>query len=217
MGKERHNWGEVIALTDYRKLVEPPQIAQLRGYWDGLRAGRPAPARSEIDPHRIAPVLAHAFILDRIAPGHARLRVAGTQLCDLMGMEVRGMPLSSLFHISSREHLAALLGEVFSGQYALRLGVSAEGGLGRPALVGQMLLLPLTDREGATTRALGGLVVEGTIGFAPRRLSLSEVFRSRIISDQMKHRAPAEPAPGVAEAPRSYRPRPALRVIRNDD
>ena len=53
------------------------------------------PRRAEIDPRGIENALEYAFILERIAPGMARIRLAGIHLSDLMGMEVRGMPLTS--------------------------------------------------------------------------------------------------------------------------
>lgn len=218
MGRERHSWGTVVALSEYRKLKELPEILLVRSYWERLRAARPAPARREVDPSAIAPALGNAFILDQIAPGQAKFRVAGMHLCDLIGMEVRGMPLGTLFQVPAREQLATVVAETFGGQVTLSLRLRADQGLGRPALDAQMLLLPLLDRHGATTRALGCLVATGSIGFPPRRFELAEIHRRRILGGGEARLAPAEePARSFAEPAARYRPRPALRVITNEE
>ena len=68
-------------------------LADLRSYWDSLRKGRAVPDRADVEPKGIRRALDYAFILERIAPGAARFRLAGRHLVDLMGMEVRGMPV----------------------------------------------------------------------------------------------------------------------------
>ena len=71
-------------------------LAEVRGYWEGLRKGSDLPRRDEIDPRGIVGALENTFLLERVAPGVARFRLAGMQLHDLMGMDVRGMPLTAL-------------------------------------------------------------------------------------------------------------------------
>ena len=60
------------------------------------------PLRSEIDPRGLKGALEYCFVLERIAPGLARLRVAGSHLGDLMGMEVRGMPITAFYDENGR-------------------------------------------------------------------------------------------------------------------
>lgn len=220
MRRERCHQGEVVALSEYRKLQDRPEISLVRSYWERLRGTRPAPARSEIDPRGIGSALGQAFILDQIAPGHAKFRIAGMHLCDLMGMEVRGMPLATLFHVTSREPLSALVGEVFRGEFTLCARLRADHGLGRPALDAQMLLLPLTDRQGAVAHALGCLASSGSIGYPPRRFTLAEVYRRRVLGDKARlapTEAPEAAVAGFAEPRSAYRPRPVFRVISNDE
>ncbi len=70
-------------------------LAEVRAYWEGLRVAGDLPRRDQIDPRGIAGALENTFLLERVAPGIARFRLAGMQLHDLMGMDVRGMPLSA--------------------------------------------------------------------------------------------------------------------------
>ena len=70
------------------------------------------PPRSAINPRGIEDALEYAFILDSVAPGVARFRLAGSHLTDLMGMEVRGMPITAMFVPAARKELSTLLAEV---------------------------------------------------------------------------------------------------------
>jgi hypothetical protein len=177
-------------------MLPPPEFAQLRAYWEGLRRGDGLPRRADIDPRGIAQLLETALLVERIAPGEARVRLAGMVLSDLLGMDLRGMPLSALILDPSRERFAAALERVFAGPAAGTFDFEAERGLGRPALSVALMLLPVAGQSGQTDRALGVMVLTGRIGRAPRRLALA---RSRI--DPLAEPVPA-PAPvaGMAEA-----------------
>ncbi|SEM08040.1 PAS domain-containing protein [Roseovarius azorensis] len=151
------------------------QVAHLRAfraYWESLRKGHDLPRRSDIDPRRIEPLLHNAFVVERIAPGATRLRVAGTHLGDLMGMEVRGMPLSCLVAPDGRDDFALRLVELFDAPAALRLDLRSPGGLGRPEMTGTLILLPLRSDLGDVSRALGCLVTRGGIGRPSRRFGI---------------------------------------------
>jgi hypothetical protein len=69
-------------------------IAELRAYWEALREGEMLPRRDRVDPRGIAGALEHSFLIERIAPGVARFRISGMVFNDLMGMDIRGMPMS---------------------------------------------------------------------------------------------------------------------------
>ncbi len=148
-------------------------LAEVRAYWEGLRDGGSLPARDHIDPRGIAGALENTFLLERVAPGVARFRIAGMQLHDLMGMDVRGMPMSALFEPAARNRLADGIEGVFSDPAVLELWLEAERGIGRPSLEGRMILLPLVGSKGETDLALGCLAMEGALGRAPRRFAIS--------------------------------------------
>jgi len=122
------------------------------------------PKRADIDPRGIEPLISSAFIAERIAPGVARLRVAGVHLNDLMGMEVRGMPLATFIEPRDRDAFALRLVDLFDGPAILRFALRGRRGIGRPALGGTMMLLPLRSDLGDISRALGCLVTRGPVG-----------------------------------------------------
>src|SRR5690606_24764284 len=59
-------------------------------YWNAIRGTRRAPRRFEIEPARISRILPEAFILEQRDVDTYRFRIAGTRLCELFGMELRG-------------------------------------------------------------------------------------------------------------------------------
>ncbi len=190
--------GKVVSLAErHGRGPAHPALAQLRGYWEALRAGGALPSRSEIDPRGIELALEYAFIAERVAPGVASFRLAGMHLAELMGMEVRGMPLTTFFEPMSREEVMRQIERAFDGSEAVELALEAESGIGRPALAARMLLLPLRDEAGQVARLLGGLVAEGKIGRAPRRFRLASVV---VAPPAMRPQEPAQlqPAPPAA-------------------
>ncbi len=204
-------------------------LAQVRAYWEGLRDGAHLPRRDEIDPRGIAGALENTFLLERVAPGIARFRLAGMQLHDLMGMDVRGMPLSSLIEPLGRNRLAEALESVFAGPGILEVNLEAERGLGRPELTGRLLLLPLTAARGEVDLALGCLATHGTLGRTPRRFAIASVLSEKLERPAgerkgIEHRVP-EPVFGLAEAATAYAPalprpprgRPNLRLVHSRD
>ena len=179
-------------------------LHQVRAYWDGLRGADLIPRRRLIEPHGLRDALAHVFLVERIAPGLARFRLAGTHLTQIMGMEVRGMPLSALLAPASREGARVLVEAVFAGPSIVELALDSDRGLARPAMQGRMILLPVSDDDDVCNRALGCLVTEGDIGRGPRRFAIT---RQR--TETVRPRAPApkaNPAPAFAEDPRSFAP-----------
>lgn len=197
--------GNVVPFDRSRSDMRFSALADVRAYWEALRDGRAAPYRSEVDPRGIERSLEHAFVLERIAPRATRFRVAGMHLNDLMGMEVRGMPFSALFTPRAREELGSLLASVFSGPRTAEMALSAETGLGKPAIEGAIVLLPLRSDLGDVSRILGCLVTEGAIGRAPRRFDIRKAVTFPIGVTAPDHGVPqrASPQPVPPPAPRA--------------
>ncbi len=147
---------------------------RLHAHWDALRAGRPAPARDEIDPAAIRDVLACVFVLDVAAlplprPADATFRLAGTRLDALFGRTLRGSGFDLLWAPRSSALAAAALAAVLDGRHPVT--AAARGGP-RPcdAVDIELLLLPLAPRAGLGARVLGALsaaATPGWMGLAP--------------------------------------------------
>ena len=148
------------------------QLHAFRSYWESMRKGHVVPRRSDIDPRRIDALLPNAFIAERIAPGVTRLRIAGQHLSELMGMEVRGMPLSSFIAPAARDDFALRLVDLFEAPAALRMDLRSRAGVGRPDMTGTLILLPLRSDLGDVSRALGCFVTSGQIGRPSRRFEI---------------------------------------------
>lgn len=200
----------------------PGVLQQVRAYWEALRDTGRLPLRSAIDPRGLATALEQIFLIERIAPGHARFRLAGNLFHDLMGMDVRGMPLSTLLNPVARQRLQPALEDVFSEATALHLGLEAERGLGRPAISGRMLLLPLRGTGDEPMLALGVLAVTGAVGRTPRRFGLSSIRNEAIFQAEVLSRISRRgevPTPGQVEGPVVPVPvaKPALRLVHSRD
>jgi hypothetical protein len=173
MDKSNRKAQNIISMSDFRPEPGYAAVAQVEAYWDALRAGRLLPKRSDVNPRGIETALENAFILERVAAGIARLRVAGSHLNDVMGMEVRGMPLTAFFVPDQRRLVADALEEMFQTPATCALSLHAPAAAGRPELEAKLILLPLNSDLGDVSRALGCLVTKGDIGTAPRRFDIT--------------------------------------------
>lgn len=196
--------------------------AEVRAYWEGLRRDGAIPARTDLDPRGMADVLDQVFVAERIGTGLVRLRIAGMALADLGGIDMKGLPLSTLFVPEARLRLAEVVERVFTLPEAAELHLTAERSIGRPELVGRLLLLPLHSNGGARDLILGVLATEGEIGRAPRRFAITRAVEERLVLPAAP--APAETrsaAPAFAEAaappPRPLPGKPFLRLVHSAD
>ena len=226
-------WAGVIDLMLRRTTpVNDTGLSNLRAYWEALRGDDPVPRRAQVDPRGIERALGIAFLAERVAPEVARFRVAGMRVNGLMGMEVRGMPLSALFEPEARDPFAQALRQVFDSPAIAELSLRGAPGLGQPRLDGRMLLLPLRADDGTVSRVLGGLAMSGKVGSVPRRLAVTGLRMMPLRPDAMHADDSPSPGPealpahGISEAPAVFVPaptpprhrgRPQLRVISNDD
>ncbi|WP_299842770.1 PAS domain-containing protein [uncultured Roseovarius sp.] len=217
------NYGKAALMHSGTRGKEK-SLAAFVAYWSSMRKGHDVPRRTDIDPRGIEALLENAFIAEKIAPGLARLRIAGTHLSDLMGMEVRGMPISALIAPEQRDELAELLVEVFDRPAIVKINLVSPAGVGRRKLKGTLLLLPLRSDLGDTSRALGCFLTDGLIGRTPRRFNITG--HSVEVAAGRKHEAVQKsekevPENGFAESgmpfqavpPQHPSERPYLRLV----
>lgn len=198
--------------------LDHPHLQALECYWRSLRKAAEIPARIDLNPAQIEQVLPYSFILQRVAPGTARFRVAGQRVHDLLRMDPRGMPFSTLFDQHDHEDLRKLLESSFSDPAVIGLPLLSAGSLLRTELAGAVLLLPMRDSAGETTRALGAIVTPSHHSTKPRRFAIRRTARIR-----HERLAPARPAlVTLMPTPTPQRPRPgafqrpALRLVVNN-
>lgn len=234
--------GKVIKMRRFRSGKSISPLRQAEAYWNALRVGKDVPKRTEIDPRGIQNILEHAFILERIAPGIARFRLAGSHLNDLAGMEVRGMPLTAFATPGSRNRFGTAVEEMFQTPSVAEFELQSEPRRGRLPFEAKLLLLPLKSDLGDVSRALGVLVSDGDLGRAPVRFDITS-HRMTAVSDiddmpppsahqDAPARAPiktppasvpgsartSSPASGFAESQAPLRRKvPYLRLVKSDD
>ncbi len=211
-------------------------IASLKSYWERLRAGRIAPYRAEIDPREFETALDNMFIVERIAPGNLRLRLAGMKICEIAGMEVRGMQPGLFVAEPDQARFERLLDVVMSEPAVVEIGLETNV---QPAPSrATMLLMPLRSDFGEINRVLGCLGLDSPFFHPPLTFTLKNVSinpvqavaaetssRSRALpgfAEDMLGFEPPETAPklraieGNPDAAPGKRSRPKLRVIDND-
>lgn len=185
------------------------QIDRIERYWNKVRGNRLVPSRCEIDPRGLEGVLSNAFILERIAGGLARFRIAGAHLTEFTGLELRQMPISALFVPGSREALSEALQSTFDEPAMVRMAVTSPGGFGRERLDGELILLPLRSDLGDIDRVLGGLVFNGRVGRTPRRIGIVSQSRQTLVGSAGPQHAAAG---GIQKPLRPRMPRTAAET-----
>ena len=203
-------------------MTNPTACLELEKYWAALPRRRGVPMRNDVDPSDMAGMLEDSFILERVAPGVARIRVAGRNVTKLFGLEPRGLPLTAVFLPNARAGMADHLETAFKTPAIVELAVTSPRAIGQPKLDGKILLLPLRDMRGSVTRIMGLLVMSGRRGIGGRRFTLSEDTAPRIEPVVSLKSVPTPPnAPPRAR--RGLRDRqkagdiPALRLVVSND
>lgn len=124
-------------------------------YWDRLRAGRPAPQRSEIEPVDIKSLLADTFILEKDGRGEAIFRLAGTRLCAAYGRELKGYSFPLLWSQRDQRIISRHAYSVFHHDAVVVVGFEGVGANGKIAEF-EMVLLPLHGGQDSP-RSLGAI------------------------------------------------------------
>lgn len=127
-------------------------IAMFR-YWNMLRAGRPAPLRTQIDPTAIKGRLPDTFILELDHADDLRFRLAGTNVCAVFGRELRHLPFTDIFCPEDREAAGALARATLVENAVVVVEAHGNSRQGRRATF-EVLLLPL-DAGPGRPRAIG--------------------------------------------------------------
>jgi hypothetical protein len=190
-----------------------PMLRQLEQHWHSLRMDGTIPARGDVDPAAIGNALPWTFVLQRVAPGVARMRVAGQQLHDILRMDPRGMPISAFFGPDDRSTLAVHLEMAFSDSAIVALPLFAPSKFMRRQVAGQILFMPLVDNQGDVSRVLGALVTNKPLGWLQRHLSIDATKPTRY--DPINIIPTPAPALQPSKKPNAAR-RSALKLVVNN-
>ncbi|MGR3759420.1 PAS domain-containing protein [Roseobacteraceae bacterium NS-SX3] len=200
---------KIVSMDRFRSRCSLSPMRQAEAYWTALRRGDDVPARSQIDPRGLENILSQTFIVERIAPGIARFRLAGQKVNEMAGMEVRGMPLTAFFTPAARKQVGAALEQMFKTPSILELKLQTEGTRLRSPREAHMLLLPLRSDLGDVSRALGVFVSEGNPGRTSQRFNVSSV-ESRPVQQQTAGEFKAKPRSAPETAPEVNVPNPGF-------
>ena len=188
-------------------------LSSLKTYWDRLRAGRIAPYRAEIDPRQFESALENMFIVEKLAPDNMRIRLAGMKICEMMGMEVRGMQPGFLIDEADRLRFDRLLNVVMAEPAVVELKLAAPNRAGTYRAT--MLLMPLRSDFGDINRVIGCTSGEGDLFAPPLSFAIEDVAVTPVEPSQGAE--PKQPMPGFAEAQAAFAaaPRPPAPKLRS--
>ncbi len=186
-------------------------LSTLKSYWERLRAGRIAPYRAEIDPRQFESALENMFIIEKLSHDNMRIRLAGMKICEMMGMEVRGMQPTFLIEEGDRLRFDRLLNVVMAEPAIVELKLSAESRAGRYRAT--MLLMPLRSDFGEINRVLGCTSGQGDMFAAPLAFHIDDVAVTPIESSRAAE--PQHALPGFAEEQKGFAADPAAPKLRS--
>lgn len=189
-------------------------------YWNEVRRGRLAPRRFDIEPARIAAILAETLILERVDEHTFRFRLAGTRIGEQFATELRGQNFIELWSQADQHSIALLLHRMTQYGGAGLIDFEMAGSNGRTARF-EAILLPLVHTRDVVDRFLGAISVAGPETWlgserpAALRLLSTEVVwpegRPQAVADKMARQSPFHPH--VAEGRLVRQDRRQFRVL----
>ncbi len=188
--------------------MQNPIFNNLFEHWSALRHGENVPNRCEIDPRVFPDALENTFIFERIAEGDFRARLAGMNLCDMMGMEVRGQSAASFMQADERNHIQKVLTQILIRPAIGELVLSARDLAGSTYEV-NMILLPLRSDMGEVNRIIGCISYPQKPFNAPLRFAIQS---QKITPLSALGRNPEEVTVGFAEPIDPFQPQ-SVRAV----
>lgn len=185
----------------------------LFAYWDQLRAGRPAPDRTEIDPRAIAPILGDTFILESGRDGTLSYRLAGSRACTLFAREMKGADFLETFGSEARQTLVRTLGDALAAPAGMMANLTGTSVAGRSVAL-EAVILPLVHRGRLGGRLIGAISAADLPYWIGRdELVHIEVDAVRLLWPSWQGAATLAATAPVQPAPTAFAARPALRLI----
>ena len=136
--------------------MKHPTSKILYSYWNEVRRGRMAPRRFDIEPARVAGILAETTILEQVDADTYRFRLAGTRITEQFATELRGRNFLDLWDAEDRIGLQQNLTTLQQLGGAMVLDFEAATATGRTVAF-EAVLLPLIHTRDAVDRFLGAI------------------------------------------------------------
>jgi hypothetical protein len=136
--------------------MKQTSIETLFSYWSSLRGDRIAPRRFDIEPSRIADILPHTFILEKIGAQDYRYRIAGTAICDAFCAELHDAPFNDRWSLPDLPVMQRALAAVTGKGAVVRFKTGARTASGATATF-DGIFLPLVHANDEINRVLGSL------------------------------------------------------------
>jgi hypothetical protein len=129
---------------------------EIFNYWNGLRAGRPAPLRAEIDPSALRRFLPHLFIINATIADNPTFALAGTRICELFDRELRGLDYQSIWLGLGDDTPTTILKHVLFYERPALLDIQLSHD--EDDYAHDLLLMPIRSQGYRSDRVLGALV-----------------------------------------------------------
>lgn len=196
-GPDWHGTAQAVPKPAMSRVEMKNRTTQiLYSYWNEVRHGRLAPKRFDIEPARIAGILAETMILERADDSTLRFRLAGTRIAEQFAAELRGQNFFELWGETDRTTLRHQLTALQEQGGALRFDIDAATASGRTVAF-EAILLPLVHTRDIVDRFLGSISCAhlplwlGTEPLTTLRLTASETIwpdgRPHAIAERLAH------------------------------
>ena len=186
--------GEIWAATGGTGAGQTRAAPLLRAHWDSLRDGAALPARDLINPHHLAPALAHVFLIEQRGAGPVHFRIAGRAVNAVQGEDLTDAPFAALFEAGARTQVLDAVATVLAGERTLEMMLLSERRVVRPPLLARLTLLPLARVMTDRAQAIGCLETQGAVTLPPRRFRVERLLGEALgMAGSAGIRPPASP------------------------
>ena len=139
-------------------FLEIRDVLKFFDYWRSKRSGRNLPSRADIDPIEIPWALPWTFLMDYEAPETFRYRLAGQELADVFGRNLKGCTLKDVLSAEALPSVTERWMPLVDARAVICMkGMVYEAKDRLP--IGERIMLPLADEPGGPVTGLIGMTV----------------------------------------------------------
>jgi hypothetical protein len=182
-----HLQGYAMLVTDQHNINQAEsQILhagsrQLFRYWEGLRAERACPDRSEFQMAKMVAILPNLAIIEQSVTSSWSFRLAGTAVCDLLQQPLTGKDALGGFDSFERDVISKTFDVALTRLQPclVRMRLVSTAGVVVPV---EFIGLPVRDRVSGNVQLFGGMFALSNIEASARTMLLRrELVSARLI------------------------------------